>query len=77
MASNAPHTAQSSFFICINKRRASDFNGKRNSDGQGFAVFGRVVKGMDVALKIQQLPNTAPYSSLPVKIKTIEKTTIF
>ena len=26
----------------------------RNPDGQGFATFGRVVRGMDVVRKIQQ-----------------------
>jgi peptidyl-prolyl cis-trans isomerase A (cyclophilin A) len=30
-----------------------DFGGKRNPDGQGFAVFGRVVRGMDVVKAIQ------------------------
>jgi peptidyl-prolyl cis-trans isomerase A (cyclophilin A) len=29
-----------------------DFGGKRNADGQGFAVFGRVTAGMDVVKKI-------------------------
>lgn len=33
-----------------------DFGGKRNADGQGFAVFGRVVKGMDVVKAIQASP---------------------
>ena len=28
------------------------FRGKRNADGQGFAVFGRVMAGMDVVKKI-------------------------
>ena len=26
-----------------------DFGGQRNPDGQGFAAFGRVIQGMDVA----------------------------
>jgi peptidyl-prolyl cis-trans isomerase A (cyclophilin A) len=30
-----------------------DFGGKRNADGQGFAVFGRVVEGMDIVKKVQ------------------------
>jgi peptidyl-prolyl cis-trans isomerase A (cyclophilin A) len=29
-----------------------DFGGKRNADGQGFAVFGRVTGGLDVVRKI-------------------------
>jgi peptidyl-prolyl cis-trans isomerase A (cyclophilin A) len=40
------------FFICIGDQPALDFGGKRNADGQGFAAFGRVVKGMEVVRKI-------------------------
>jgi len=36
-----------------------DFAGKRNADGQGFAVFGRVIDGMDVVKKIHA-SKTAP-----------------
>ncbi|NNF33953.1 MAG: peptidylprolyl isomerase, partial [Saprospiraceae bacterium] len=32
---------------------ALDFEGERNSDGQGFAAFGKVVQGMEVVKKIQ------------------------
>ena len=31
-----------------------DFGGKRNPDGQGFGVFGRVVDGWDVVKKIHR-----------------------
>jgi peptidyl-prolyl cis-trans isomerase A (cyclophilin A) len=31
-----------------------DFGGARNADGQGFAVFGKVIAGMDVVKKIHQ-----------------------
>ena len=41
------------FFISIGDQPELDFGGKRNADGQGFAVFGRVVAGMDVVKKIQ------------------------
>ena len=33
-----------------------DFGGKRNADGQGFAVFGRVVSGMSVVKQIHASP---------------------
>ena len=33
-----------------------DFGGRRNPDGQGFAAFGRVVRGMDVVEAIQASP---------------------
>jgi peptidyl-prolyl cis-trans isomerase A (cyclophilin A) len=44
------------FFICIGDQPSLDYGGKRNPDGQGFAAFGRVVRGMDVARKIQASP---------------------
>jgi peptidyl-prolyl cis-trans isomerase A (cyclophilin A) len=53
MARDGPDTATSDFFICIGDQPELDFGGKRNPDGQGFAAFGRVVKGMDVVKKIQ------------------------
>jgi peptidyl-prolyl cis-trans isomerase A (cyclophilin A) len=53
MARNAPDTATASFSIAIGDQPELDFGGKRNADGQGFAVFGRVVAGMDVVKKIQ------------------------
>src|SRR5438132_420183 len=37
-------------------------------DGQGFAAFGRVVKGMDVMKKIQQAPADGQMLKPPVKI---------
>jgi len=56
MARNGVDTATSDFFICIGAQPALDFGGKRNADGQGFAVFGHVVSGMDVVRKIQASP---------------------
>jgi peptidyl-prolyl cis-trans isomerase A (cyclophilin A) len=53
MARNGPDTATASFSIAIGDQPEMDFGGKRNADGQGFAVFGRVVAGMDVVKKIQ------------------------
>jgi peptidyl-prolyl cis-trans isomerase A (cyclophilin A) len=53
MARDGPDTAQSDFFICIGNQPSLDFGGARNPDGQGFAAFGRVVRGMDVVRKIQ------------------------
>ncbi|HEV8178090.1 MAG TPA: peptidylprolyl isomerase, partial [Gemmatimonadales bacterium] len=48
-----PDTATSDFFICIGDQPELDFGGKRNPDGQGFAAFGRVTRGMDVVRLIQ------------------------
>ncbi len=41
------------FFISIGDNTFLDYGGKRNPDGQGYAVFGKVVKGMDVVRAIQ------------------------
>jgi predicted metalloprotease with PDZ domain/cyclophilin family peptidyl-prolyl cis-trans isomerase len=56
MARNGPDTATGSFSIVIGDQPEMDFSGKRNPDGQGFAVFGRVVRGMDVVKAIQASP---------------------
>src|SRR5262249_13814874 len=56
MARDGLDTASSDFFFCIGDQPELDFGGKRNPDGQGFAAFGRVVKGMDVVKKIQSAP---------------------
>ena len=42
--------------------------GRRNPDGQGFAVFGRVVRGMDVARAIQSSPANDQILSPPIRI---------
>jgi peptidyl-prolyl cis-trans isomerase A (cyclophilin A) len=58
MARGTPDSATSGWFICINDQPSLDFGGARNPDGQGFAAFGRVVKGMDVVRKIQNAPSS-------------------
>lgn len=56
MARGGPDTATHEFFICVGDQPELDFGGKRNPDGQGFAVFGRVIRGMDVVRAIQEAP---------------------
>lgn len=56
MARNGPDTATASFSIVIGDQPEMDFGGKRQADGQGFAVFGRVVSGKDVVRAIQASP---------------------
>ena len=60
MARAAVGTATTEFFICIGDQPALDFGGTRNDDGQGFAVFGQVVSGMDVVRAIHESPADAP-----------------
>ena len=56
MARSGPDTATGSFSIVIGDQPEMDYGGKRNPDGQGFAVFGRVVHGGDVVRAIQASP---------------------
>ena len=53
-------TTTTEFFICIGDQPALDFGATRNDDGQGFAVFGQVVSGMDVVRAIHESPADAP-----------------
>lgn len=73
MARMEPHTATNNFFICIGDQPELDFEGKRNPDGQGFAAFGKVLKGMDVVKAIQKKKDTVQYLINPVIIETIRR----
>jgi cyclophilin family peptidyl-prolyl cis-trans isomerase len=69
MARDGPDTAQENFFICIGDQSELDFAGKRNPDGQGFAAFGKVTKGMDIVRKIQQSTAEGQKLNPPVRIQ--------
>jgi peptidyl-prolyl cis-trans isomerase A (cyclophilin A) len=58
MARNEPGTAGSEFCIDLRRNASLDFGGDRKPDGLGFAVFGRVVRGMAVVRRIYQRPTT-------------------
>lgn len=68
MARDGPGTATSDFFICIGDQPELDFGGKRNPDGQGFAAFGRVLRGMDVVRRIHQAPADGQQLEPPIRI---------
>lgn len=63
MARGDVGTASSEFFICIGDQPGLDFGAERNPDRQGFAVFGRVLSGMDVVRQIQQQEATGASDS--------------
>jgi len=69
MARAEPDTAQDNFFICIGDQPELDFGGRRNPDGQGFAAFGKVLKGMDVARAIQVAPAEGQRLTPPIRIQ--------
>lgn len=58
MARFAPGTASGDFFITIGNLPAMDANPIAPGDNQGFAVFGRVVEGMDVIRAILASPTS-------------------
>lgn len=74
MARDGPDSAVSDFFICIGDQPSLDFGGKRNPDGQGFAAFGRVVRGMDVVRRIHSAPSDSEqHLTQPVRILRIAR----
>ena len=73
MARMEPGTANTEFSICIGPQPELDFGGRRNPDGQGFAVFGRILKGMDIARRIQKLPDTRQYLDKPLPITSVQR----
>lgn len=62
-----PHSATSQFFINIADNVNLDHRSP-TAGGWGYAVFGRIVKGMDVVDRIRQVPTTVkgPYRDVPV-----------
>jgi glycerophosphoryl diester phosphodiesterase/cyclophilin family peptidyl-prolyl cis-trans isomerase len=73
MARDGPDTATSDFFICVGDQPELDFGGKRNPDGQGFAAFGRVVRGMEVVRKINAAPVKEQALTPPVLIREVRR----
>jgi peptidyl-prolyl cis-trans isomerase A (cyclophilin A) len=58
MARNAPGTATCDFFIIVGDMTYMDANPAAPGDNLGYAVFGRVVEGMDVVKKILAAPRS-------------------
>lgn len=73
MARDEVNSATSEFFICINTQPSLDHGGTRNADGQGFAAFGKVIKGMKVVKQIQEKPEKDQRLLNPVVIYSISR----
>ena len=73
MARAGPETATSDFFICVGAQPELDFAGRRNADGQGFAAFGQVTKGMDIVRRIQAGHAEAQTLTPPIAIVRISR----
>jgi peptidyl-prolyl cis-trans isomerase A (cyclophilin A) len=65
-------TTATSFFVSVGAQPALDFGGMRNPDGQGFAVFGKVICGMDVVRAIQSRPTSASSPSPAMQGQILE-----
>ncbi|MDF2191180.1 peptidylprolyl isomerase [Paraflavitalea sp. CAU 1676] len=68
-----PGTANTEFFICIGDQPGFDFGGENNPDKQGYAAFGRVIKGMDIVRRIYNMPEEDQRFDPPVPIYSIKK----
>jgi peptidyl-prolyl cis-trans isomerase A (cyclophilin A) len=73
MARDAADTATDEFFICVGDQPELDFGGARNPDGQGFAAFGRVVRGMDIVRRIQESAADGESLRPPIKIVSVRR----
>lgn len=73
LARKEPGTATTEFFICVGPQPGFDFGGENNADGQGYAAFGKVIKGMDVVKKIYNSPEYNTSFDPPVMIYSIKK----
>ncbi len=73
LARTAPGTANSEFFICIGDQTQYDYGNNGVGDKQGYAAFGKVIKGMDVARMIQQQPVNGDQLIKKITISNIER----
>ncbi len=74
---NDPHSASSQFFINIGDNGFLNHSGK-NSQGWGYAVFGKVTDGMDVVNKIKGVAtgNSGFHQDVPVDTVEIQNVTV-
>ncbi len=73
MARGGVDTATHEFFVCVGDQPELDFGGRRNPDGQGFAAFGRVVRGMDVVRRLQMTTAEGEKLTPPMKIVRVRR----
>ncbi len=71
-----PNSATAQFFINVQDNASLDAANAR--DGNGYAVFGKVVAGMDVVDKIRETPtgSRSPHENVPTMPITIKKATL-
>lgn len=69
---NDPHSASSQFFINVADNSFLNHTGK-NAQGWGYAVFAKVIEGMEVVNKIKTVPtgNSGPHGDVPTEAVSI------
>ena len=72
-----PHSASAQFFINVKDNDFLDHTAE-TMEGWGYAVFGKVVEGMDVVEKIKKVPTTmkAGHQDVPAEDVVIESASI-
>jgi len=71
LARTTPGSATAEFFIVIGDQKDYDYGSKINPDGQGYAAFGRVIRGMEIVKRIHSQPNNEESLTPPVEILKI------
>jgi cyclophilin family peptidyl-prolyl cis-trans isomerase len=73
---SAPHSASAQFFI--NLKDNNFLNSAAAQDGWGYAVFGKVVSGMDTVMKIAKVAtgSSGSFSDVPREAVVIESATL-
>src|SRR3989338_5489509 len=73
---NVPDSATAQFFINVKDNAFLD--AARSPDGNGYAVFGKVIQGMDVVDKIRKVETgqKGPHGDVPVKPIVIKQATL-
>ena len=71
LARQEPGTATTEFFICLDDQPGFDFGGENNPDKQGYAAFGKVVKGMNIVRLIYARPEDDQAFTPPIMIYDI------
>ena len=71
-----PHSASSQFFINHADNAFLNFKTNQVDEGWGYAVFGKVIEGMEVVDRIADVETTSmgPYQDVPVEAITVLKT---
>ena len=75
---NLPNSATSQFFINVQDNPGLDHTGDTSSRAWGYAVFGKVTKGMDVvdAIRFVETTTIPPFSDVPKTPVVIQRVEI-